>query len=430
MVDGTHLKVLLKKDFLTLFRNKGYLIGFILVPAFFMGTFISVKSLFDKGETEGPLIYDHFKFTSTQESIGPFKTFLEYGAASADNSTSYFSTLLSACGYKNRAKYHYSKVAIVADEEQLGPEAEEIGQAAKDYFDSYVLNINQTALGAMEELAMFVPQLQGLLGPDMQTESFSSMDKLRNILHTENDQPYCFAVELKKFDVHSYDFEFAFSFDKFDLPDTNLPAYNNLTNAPDIESWNKWFTSGSLTLYPYMTEFVARYHDAKKKGDTSIITQPSPYISQALGYSPLRSSKFINISPTGVQQLSQFFPLYVLFIFLVPYFYLVTKIAAEKESKAREGMKMMGLTDGTYYLSWFIIYTIISLLIGLVITGMTAVGVFTRCNIFLLFSFCVVYSWTFFGWAFLIVAFLPTPRSAGIAAILFAIISYNLVDIL
>ena len=68
MINKTHLKVLLKKDFLTLYRNKGYLCGFILVPVFFMAIFISVKSLFDKGETEGPLIYDHFKFTSTEIS--------------------------------------------------------------------------------------------------------------------------------------------------------------------------------------------------------------------------------------------------------------------------------------------------------------------------------------------------------------------------
>jgi hypothetical protein len=29
---------------------------------------------------------------------------------------------------------------------------------------------------------------------------------------------------------------------------------------------------------------------------------------------------------------------------------MVTRISEEKESKAREGMKMMGLTDSTYYL--------------------------------------------------------------------------------
>jgi hypothetical protein len=35
-------------------------------------------------------------------------------------------------------------------------------------------------------------------------------------------------------------------------------------------------------------------------------------------------------------------------------------MANEKESKAKEGMKMMGLTDSTYYISWFITYFMIS----------------------------------------------------------------------
>jgi len=131
-----------------------------------------------------------------------------------------------------------------------------------------------------------------------------------------------------------------------------------------------------------------------------------------------------------VKELSEFFPMYILFIFLTPYFYLVTKIAAEKESKAREGMKMMGLSDSTYYVSWLILYSVISVLISAVITVMTALGVFINVNLLLLFGFFFIYSMTFFGWAFLIVAFLPTPRSSGIAAVLIAIISYNMMAIL
>jgi len=46
---------------------------------------------------------------------------------------------------------------------------------------------------------------------------------------------------------------------------------------------------------------------------------------------------------------------------------MVTRLAEEKESKGREGMKMMGLSDSTYYAGWFIfnglIVTFISVLI-------------------------------------------------------------------
>jgi ABC-type Na+ efflux pump permease subunit len=45
MVNATHLKVLLKKDYLTLIRNKGFLIAFVFVPVALMGAFIGIQTL-------------------------------------------------------------------------------------------------------------------------------------------------------------------------------------------------------------------------------------------------------------------------------------------------------------------------------------------------------------------------------------------------
>lgn len=48
------------------------------------------------------------------------------------------------------------------------------------------------------------------------------------------------------------------------------------------------------------------------------------------------------------------FPFFYLSIFIVPLHYISSRIAEEKEHKAREGMKIMGLTDAAYYKSWFV----------------------------------------------------------------------------
>lgn len=63
-------------------------------------------------------------------------------------------------------------------------------------------------------------------------------------------------------------------------------------------------------------------------------------------------------------------------IFKIPYFYITSKIASEKESKAKEGMKMMGLRDSTYYLSWFILYMSISIITSLIVTAISMKGIF------------------------------------------------------
>lgn len=50
MINFTHLKVLLKKDFITLWRSKGFLIAFIVLPIILMESFTFIKNLVDKGE--------------------------------------------------------------------------------------------------------------------------------------------------------------------------------------------------------------------------------------------------------------------------------------------------------------------------------------------------------------------------------------------
>jgi hypothetical protein len=49
-----------------------------------------------------------------------------------------------------------------------------------------------------------------------------------------------------------------FSFNRDLVPDTNLDDYNVLVRTPDFKSWNQWFDSGAVGLYPYITEFIAR----------------------------------------------------------------------------------------------------------------------------------------------------------------------------
>jgi ABC-type Na+ efflux pump permease subunit len=65
MVNKTHLKVLIKKDLITLWRSKGFLISFIILPIVLIGLFNWIKSLVDNGEKSGSLIYDNFRYSST-----------------------------------------------------------------------------------------------------------------------------------------------------------------------------------------------------------------------------------------------------------------------------------------------------------------------------------------------------------------------------
>mmetsp|Transcript_270 Transcript_270/g.475 ORF Transcript_270/g.475 Transcript_270/m.475 type:complete len:855 (-) Transcript_270:2340-4904(-) len=210
------------------------------------------------------------------------------------------------------------------------------------------------------------------------------------------------------------------SFNIDQLPDTSQPQFNTLVKTPDVKSWGQWFNSGSVALYPYLSDFIARSKGTKE------FTSPLPTFPVSMGYAPMTSQPFFDLPPLGIQQLQQFFPFFFMIIFLIPFYYITSKIASEKESKSREGMKMMGLDDSTYFLSWFFIFFLISVLVSLIVTLLSCLGVFLGINIFLFFVFSVFYSLTLYGWAFTIVAFLPTKRSSGIAATLLHIISFYL----
>lgn len=67
----------------------------------------------------------------------------------------------------------------------------------------------------------------------------------------------------------------------------------------------------------------------------------------------------------------------MMFTFLIPLYYMVSKLAEEKESKSREGMKMMGLKDFTYFLSWMFTFTTIIFIMSLLLTVMVSFNTFT-----------------------------------------------------
>ena len=121
----------------------------------------------------------------------------------------------------------------------------------------------------------------------------------------------------------------------------------------------------------------------------------------------MKTPEYSSISSTAIESLSQNFPFFVMFTFLIPLYYIVSKFAEEKETKLREGMKMMGLKDSSYFCSWFVFYVIIVAVMSLIMMGVLSINVFPNSNKLLVFLFAFVYGLTLFGFALVVVALLP-----------------------
>ena len=116
-----------------------------------------------------------------------------------------------------------------------------------------------------------------------------------------------------------------------------------------------------------------------------------------------------------------------MFTFLIPLYYITSKLAEEKESKSREGMKMMGLKDSTYFLSWMTTYATVIFVMSLLIAIMVSFNTFKQSNKVLFFLMNFIYGISLFGFAVVVVALLPTQRSSSLAVSLLHVVTFFVV---
>jgi hypothetical protein len=105
---------------------------------------------------------------------------------------------------------------------------------------------------------------------------------------------------------------------------------------------------------------------------------------------------------------------------------MVTGLAGERESKAREGMKMMGLNDKTYFAGWFVFMGGLIMLMSAILVLTASQKTFLESNLWLIWALGVFYGMTLYGFSFIVVAFLQTKKSSATVATLLHILSFYL----
>jgi len=78
-------------------------------------------------------------------------------------------------------------------------------------------------------------------------------------------------------------------------------------------------------------------------------------------------------------------------MYILPIRRMLQRIVAEKETKIRESMRMMGLVDWSYWLSWFVYYLIIVTIISIICLIILASNVVTYTDRFILFLYLWIY---------------------------------------
>ncbi|XP_066148886.1 cholesterol transporter ABCA5-like [Euwallacea fornicatus] len=108
-------------------------------------------------------------------------------------------------------------------------------------------------------------------------------------------------------------------------------------------------------------------------------------------------------------------PLYIVVALSQFITYLLILIVGEKEKKIKEGMKIMGLYDSVFWLSWFIVYAVFVLLITIICcTLLFALNIFTTTSFIMVFLLVFMYCLSIIMFGFMLTPFFDKSRTAGI----------------
>ena len=111
---------------------------------------------------------------------------------------------------------------------------------------------------------------------------------------------------------------------------------------------------------------------------------------------------------------------------LIPLTRQIGKVTNEKETKIKETMKIMGLTDVPYWLSWYTLYITIYLVISILCT-LVSIPIFAHSNLFVVFLMYFLYGLSCIAYSMLIISFFTRAKTAILVGVVVFFITYFII---
>ena len=252
-------------------------------------------------------------------------------------------------------------------------------------------------------------------------KDFESEEMMDNYIESslygeDKDHPLiCMGLSLKedkanhKYDYSLHYFENGQEDGAQDVP-KSLYLIDQFQSGPDMTSYQRYQLSG----YSYMMKVISDYILSKELNNDTKIN---------FGIIPMKYKSY-RIDPFGtiVGFLGPFFIIVAYMGHLCIYVY---RMVLEKETKAKEGMKIMGLTDGIYFLSYFIQYSVISL-IDSAINAAIFLFIFTRIPYLVFFFTFFLFSLNIFALAYFFQSFIDKAKESLILSMLLYFVMFFL----
>ena len=167
------------------------------------------------------------------------------------------------------------------------------------------------------------------------------------------------------------------------IPNTQTAAYNALAKVPDTKGFVDYMTRGYSMLQNLAANVVLKLESDNDDAVISLLAAPMPASSDT-------SDPFTQIWTLTL-------PFLLLLIFIPPVYNTVFLLVKEKESRIKESMRMMGMSDKAYWLSWYVYFTIVSTLICILSWAVLLINCIKYSNSLLVLVFFIFYAQAVFS---------------------------------
>jgi len=306
--------------------------------------------------------------------------------------------------------------------------ADFVGEAS--YFNSTVLNYDYNGLAEGTDLALIkycnasknggkialaptgdniVNQLDSTFRSlYYDTIIFDSMDAMDSYTtsndYTQNGKNLCFGIVMSKNNIdNTYEYYLRFNlsqqFGNKDIPDLDSPRIKPMS-IEFTDSLVEYGQSGFLFAQNMIDNLIIRNQT----------NTPSAQINSRITSRTIQAHIEDDLAASLSGQFQIFFALPI----LLPYLRFLNGIVSEKEKRIREGMKIMGLKNSAFYLSWFINYFIVFTLISLIVAGILYGGFFTYSSYIYIFLWHWEFSLCLMALGFLVSVFFSKAKQANV----------------
>ena len=250
---------------------------------------------------------------------------------------------------------------------------------------------------------------------------FSSVEELNNYIKDESylgkkDALICFGVKFSydaanehyNYSLHFFDYEKQGNEGIQDIANNAKGMFDPFQTGPDLKSYMR-YKNGA---YSYMMKIINQYILRQKTNNGAELN----YGIAAMKYIDYRNDSFGEF-------MGYMIGVILVMAYMSPLSLYVYRMVGDKETKIKESMKIMGLEEGQYFLSYFIQFTVINVFSSLINAGLFTV--FLDCiPYYYLFITLLLWSLNVFALIYFFQSFIDKTKIALVLSLVIYFMMY------